>query len=179
MSSSPLPPPERLSKGRLGRALEVLVPSENPAAAIYGVLTIGALLTAETGLHEKYIDTVGSALIAVALYWLAHAYATMVAWGISGTDRLGVGALGRALLHDSAIVSGSAVPVVVLFGCWVAGADQSTAVTVAVWSILACLVLIELLAGLRSSSTFGELVVGVGVGLAMGAGILALRIILH
>jgi len=93
MSSSPLPPPERLSKGRLGRALEVLVPSENPAAAIYGVLTIGALLTAETGLHEKYIDTVGSALIAVALYWLAHAYATMVAWGISGTDRLGVGAL--------------------------------------------------------------------------------------
>jgi hypothetical protein len=179
MSSSRLPDSEHVQRGRVRKLLEIMVPAENPAAAIYGLLTIGALLTAEAAAHEKYIDTVGSALIAVGLYWLAHAYATMIGWCLAGDEHLGVGALGRALLHDSAIVSGSAVPVLVLFVSWLSGADQSTAVTAAIWSILASIVLFELLAGLRSSSTFSELVVGVVVGLVMGAGILALRIILH
>jgi hypothetical protein len=179
MTSSPPPEHQGMHGGRLGRILEGIVPAENPAAAIYGVLTIGALLTAEAGLHEKYIDTVGSAVIAVCLYWLAHGYATMVGWGIEGGERMSVGSLGRALLHDSSIVSGAAVPVLVLLICWLVGADQSTAVTADLWSILACLVVFELLAGLRTSATRGQLVIGVGVALLMGAGILALRVILH
>jgi hypothetical protein len=175
------PPPieTQARNGRVTRVLETLIPSKNPAAAVYGVLTIGALLTAETALHENYIDTVGSAVLADSLYWLAHAYATMVALCLAGSERLGVGALGRALRHDASILAGAAVPVLVLLVCWLAGASQQTAVSAAVWSTLACLVVFELAAGLRSSSTPGELVLGVGVGLAMGAGILALRIILH
>jgi hypothetical protein len=38
---------------------------ENPGSVIYGVIVIGALLAAERGRHETYLDTVGSAVIAI------------------------------------------------------------------------------------------------------------------
>jgi hypothetical protein len=175
-----LPPMQKAIRGGpLGTILERLVPTRNPDAAIYGLLTIGPLLTAETALHENYIDTVGTAVIALGLTWLAHGYATMVARTLDGSERLGAAALARALAHDLAIVGGAVVPVLVIVACWLAGADEADAVSAAVWSTLACLVLFGLLAGLRSSSTLGELVFGVGVGLVMGAGILVLRVILH
>jgi hypothetical protein len=177
--SRAMPTPERMRRGRLGRVLEALIPTGNPAAAIYGLLTIGALLAAETGLREKYIDTVGSALVALGLYWLAHAYSTMVGWAVSGRERLSPGALGRALRHDSSIVAGAGIPVVVLTVCWVVGADRETAVTVDVWTILVTLIVFELLAGLRWSRTLGDLVFSVGVAMTIGAGILVLRILLH
>jgi hypothetical protein len=179
MAQRPLPSRERLRAGPLHAILEAIVPAENPAIAIYGVLTIGALLAAETAIRESYIDAAGTTLIAAGLYWLAHGYATMVARCIAGEERLGFPALARGLRHDAAILSGAAVPLIAIAVCWLTGGSQSTAVSAAVWSTLACLVLFELLAGLRSSSTVGELIFGVGVGLAMGAGILALRIILH
>jgi hypothetical protein len=40
---------------------------------VYGVILVGALLAAESGVHETYLDTVLSAVIATAIYWLAHA----------------------------------------------------------------------------------------------------------
>lgn len=179
MAGSPPPTPTRPRGGVPRSLLEAVLPSENPAGVIYGLLVIGALLAAESALNEKYIDTVGSALIVVALYWLGHAYATVVASRIATGERLSARALRRALAHDAALVRGATVPIVVLLVCYLIGASQSTAVAAAVWSTVACLVLFELLAGLRSSSTLGELVLGVGVGLTMGVGILGLRIILH
>jgi hypothetical protein len=46
------------------------VSGENPAGVVYGVIAIGALMAAESGRHETYPDTVGSAIIAACLYWL-------------------------------------------------------------------------------------------------------------
>ena len=43
-----------------------------------GVIVIGALLAAESGLHETYLDTFASGGIAAALYWLAHAYSDVL-----------------------------------------------------------------------------------------------------
>ena len=42
---------------------------------VYGVITVGALMAAESGRHESYLDAFASALIATLLYWLAHSYA--------------------------------------------------------------------------------------------------------
>lgn len=179
MADFSAPPRKRIRGGPTTALVEKLFPSANPAAAVYGVITIGALLTAETALRETFLDTVASNAVAIMLYWLAHAYATMVARCMQGTGHLSIGALGRAMAHDIAIVSGAAVPLLVLLVYWLAGASQSTGVSAAVWATLAVLVMIELVAGLRSSSTFGELVLGVCVGLSMGAGIVALRAILH
>jgi hypothetical protein len=162
-----------------GRAAAWVMPGENPSGVIYGVIMIGALLAAESGRHETYLDTVASAVIAAALYWLAHAYATVLGRRLSGREQLTSSSLWRALVHDWALIRGAAIPLVVLLIAWATGAAQQTAVSAALWSAVASLVGFELLAGLRSRASAGELALEVGVGGLMGLGILALRIVLH
>ena len=161
------------------RAVERIVPAENPAGAVYGMIVIGALLAAESGRHEGYPDAVGSTLIALGLYWLAHAYADSLGRRLATHERLTAAALGRALLHDWAIVRGAAIPLVALLLAWALGAARETGVNAALWSTVASLVAFELLAGVRSRATRGELALEGGVGIAMGLAILALKVLLH
>lgn len=155
------------------------MPEENPSGVVYGIIVIGALLAAESGRHETYLDTIASAVIAAALYWLAHSYATVLGRRLSAHEPLTAGALRRALAHDWALIRGAAVPLLVLALAWAAGAAQATAVTAALWSVIASLIAFELIAGIRSRATPSELVLQGCVGVTMGLGILALKIILH
>ncbi|HEY2140575.1 MAG TPA: hypothetical protein VGG98_00780 [Solirubrobacteraceae bacterium] len=155
------------------------MPEENPAGIVYGVITIGALLAAESGRHESYLDTFASAAIALGLYWLAHTYANLLGRRLVTHERLTGHALWRAILHDWAIVRGAAIPLLALPIAWIAGAAQATAVAAALWSAVVSLVAFELLAGLRARAAPGELVLEGGVGIAMGIAILALKAVLH
>lgn len=155
------------------------MPDENPSGVIYGVIVIGALLAAESGRHESYLDTVLSTAIAAALYWLAHSYASVLGRRLEMHERLTAGGLLHALGHDWALVRGAAIPLLALLIAWITGAGQQTAVSAGVWSAIGSLLLFELLAGLRSRATRGELAIEVAVGLAMGIAILALKIVLH
>jgi len=155
------------------------VPAENPSGVVYGIIAIGALLAAESGRHETYLDTVGSAALAACLYWLAHAYATLLGRRLVRREVLTATTLWRALIHDWAIFRGAAVPLAALMIAWATGAAQETAVTAALWSAVAAVVAFELAAGIRSRARPAELALEVGVGLVMGVGILALKILLH
>lgn len=140
---------------------------------------VGALLAAESGSHESYLDTLGSAAIAIALYWLAHAYASVLGHRLATHESLTARALLRALGHDLTLVRGAAIPLVALLIAWAAGAAQQTAVTAALWSTVASLIAFELLAGIRSRAKPCELALEVSVGVVMGVAILALKIVLH
>ena len=94
------------------------MPERNPAGVIYGVIVIGALLAAESGRHETYLETVASAAIAAALYWLAHSYTTVLGRRLQAQERLTPAALGRALAHDWALIRGAAIPLLVLLIAW-------------------------------------------------------------
>jgi hypothetical protein len=146
---------------------------------VYGIIVIGALLAAESARHETYLDTVSSTVIAAALYWLAHAYAGVLGRRLTLQQRLTAGALARALGHDWAIMRGAAVPLLALVLCWAIGVALHTAVAAALWSVIASLIAFELLAGVRSRATPGELALDLGVGAAMGLAILVLKIVLH
>jgi hypothetical protein len=146
---------------------------------VYGVIVIGALLAAESGRHESYLDTVLSALIAAALYWLAHAYASVLGRRLANNERLTGAALVRALGHDWALIRGAAVPLLALLLAGAVGASQEAAVTAGLWSAVASLVVFELVAGIRSRATRAELAVELAVGATMGLAILALKIVLH
>ncbi len=166
-------------RGRVRRAAEWIVPAENPSGVVYGVIVIGTLLAAESGRHETYVDLFASDLIAACLYWLAHAYATVLGHRLSTQEPLTVNALGRGLVHDWALVRGAALPLVVLLFAWAAGAALQTAVDVALWSAVASLVAFEVVAGVLSRATRAEFALQVGVGVTMGLAVLALQIVLH
>jgi hypothetical protein len=140
---------------------------------------IGALLAAESGSHDTVADTLGSALIALGIYWLAHSYSEVLGRRLASPGRLTVGMLWRALRDEWAIVEGAAIPLVALVLAWAAGATQETAVTVALWSAVGSLIVFELVAGIRSNATRSELALDVLVGMAMGLAIVILKIILH
>ncbi|HEX4435287.1 MAG TPA: hypothetical protein VH061_00685 [Solirubrobacteraceae bacterium] len=155
------------------------MPTENPSGAVYGVIVIGALLAAESGRHESYLDTLLSAAIAAALYWVAHSYAGVLGRRLSTGERLTLGSLLAALAHDWALIRGASIPLLALVVAALSGAAQEAAVTAAVWSSVISLATFELIAGLRSGAGRGELALEAGVGVAMGLAILALKIVLH
>jgi hypothetical protein len=165
-------------RARLASLAERIVPA-NPGGTVYGILAIGALLAAESGEHESYLDTLASAAIAAALYWVAHAYAELLGQRLAERERLCASALARALAHDWAIMRGAALPLLAIVVAWVAGASQQTAVIAALWSAIVSVVAFELLAGVRARAGARELVFDAGVGAALGLTILALKIVLH
>jgi hypothetical protein len=157
------------------RLADWLIPAENPSGVVYGVMVIGALLAAESGRRETYLDTVGSAVLAAGVYWLAHAYARVLGQRLAEAERLTLDALVRALGHDWALIRGAAIPLLVLLIAWALGASQGVALSAGVWSAVASLIGFELIAGIRSQATPRELVIEVGVGITMGIAILALK----
>lgn len=155
------------------------MPAEAVSGVAYGLIVIGALLAAESGHHEGYADTLASALIAAALYWLAHAYASALGRRVQSRERLSASVLRHTLVHDLAIISGAAVPLLVLLIGWATGAHLEAAVSAAVWSAAASLVVLELTAGVGAHAQPTELLLDAMVGGAIGLGILALKALLH
>jgi len=172
-------PPSAPGGDWIHRAARRIVPTENPARVVYGIVVVGALLAAESGTHESHLDTILSALLAVAVYWLAHAYSSVLGRRLATPGRLTMGMLWRALRHEWAIVEGSAIPLVALVIAWGAGASQETAINVALWTTVAALVAFELAAAVRSDASPGELALDVSVGLAMGLAIIAMKVLLQ
>jgi hypothetical protein len=163
----------------VGHLAEWIVPERNPAGAVYGLITIGALLAAESGLRETYPETVGSAAIAVALYWFAHSYADVLGLRLSEQRRVSWRELWETFIQDWAIARGASLPLLALLVAWATGASQTTAVAAGVWTAVASLIAFELAAGIRSRAGRVELVLEVLVGATMGLAILALRALLH
>src|SRR6059058_1742497 len=99
---APMPPVADSGTGT-AKAAEHRRLAANPAGVIYGLIAIDALLAAESGVHETFPDAVASAVIAAALYWLGHAYATALGERLRGGAHLSFAALRQALAHDWAI----------------------------------------------------------------------------
>lgn len=156
-----------------------MLPTDNPAGVVYGVITVGALMAAESGRHESYIDAFASSLIATLLYWLAHSYSDLLGDRLSTGEPLTMKVLARELAHDWAIVRGAAIPLLALVIAWVVGAGRESGVTAALRTAVVTVVVFELLAGIRAKSTPGELLLKAGVGVAMGIAILAVKGILR
>ena len=133
------------------RVVEWFVPVDNAAGAVYGVILIGALLAAESKRHETYLEAESSALIAAAVFWLAHAYATVLGWRLGVGARLSARAVGRALAQDWNLMTGAAIPLLVLPLAWLIGGALGP------W----------------------ELALDITVGAGLGLAILALKIVLH
>jgi hypothetical protein len=151
----------------------------NPAGLVYGTITVGALLAAESAQRETYLETVGAVLIALVLYWLAHSYAQFTARRLQGDEPLTVGALARTMAHELSILAGAAVPLLTVVVWWAAGARLASAVTAAIWAAAAMTVVLEVVAALRTDRSGSELVVQIAFGLLLGLLVIAIMLVLH
>jgi hypothetical protein len=151
----------------------------SPGALILGTITIGALLAAESAQRETYGETVGAVAIALVLYWLAHAYADFAARRLRENEPLELSGLLRAMASEVSILFGAAIPLLALLICWAAGAALTTAVTAAIWTSAAMILIIEVVSGVRSGETGHDLVLQTALGAVLGTLVIVLRVVLH
>lgn len=161
------------------RCAEWIVPEDNPSGTIYGLVAIAALLAAESGRHETYLETELSAIIAAATYWLLHAYARLLGHRLTTKEHLSARSLAGALARDRALLRGASIPLAALIVASIFGVTQADAVTIALWTAVAAIVAFELAAGIRAHASAGELALETGVGIVLGIAVLSLKIVLH
>jgi hypothetical protein len=149
------------------------------SAAIYGLMTVGALLAAESALSETYAETVGAVAITMLVYWLAHSYAEFASHRLKEREPSRFAALGHIMVEQVPILFGAAVPLVALLIDWAAGASLSTAVITALITSAVMVMVIEVAAGVRAKQSGRELVLQALFGGLLGLLIIALRLVLH
>jgi hypothetical protein len=167
------------AQGGAGAAARIPLVSTNPAGAIYGTITVGALLAAESARSEGFGDTIAAVALTMVLYWIAHAYATSAADRIRDETHLTVKGFADALVHQVPILGGAVVPLLALVIFGIAGATLSTAVTAAIWTAAAVIAAIETTAAMRAGAKGGELAVQIGVGVGLGLLVIAIKVVLH
>jgi VIT1/CCC1 family predicted Fe2+/Mn2+ transporter len=163
----------------LAWAVGLLVPEDNPARHVDGVILTGALLAVESTRRETLAQAAGAVAIVIVLLWLSHSYAETVAERLKVGRPLSAHHIWNTAVHELALLRGAFVPLVVLLLADLFGRDVQTAVVAALVSAVVLLFLIELVAALRAHLSWRELATQVCVGGLLGAGVLGLHLIWH
>jgi hypothetical protein len=161
------------------RAARWLVAETNPAGAVFGIITVGALLAAESRVVETHLELVASVLLTIVVYWFAHSYSEVVGLRVVTRGRADWAKMRWVFGHELPIVKGAVPALLAVCIAWAAGATQETAATIGMWTAVASLITFEIAAGLRVEAEGPELLLDGLVGIAMGLAIFALRAIVH
>jgi hypothetical protein len=148
-------------------------------AAVYGTITVGTLLAAEGGGSETYGDTLAAVSIAIVLVWLAGAYADFTESRLLRRQGFTLGGFAAGLAHELTIVLAAAPPLLTLVICWAAGVPLTSAVTAAIWTSVAMVVIVEVVVGLRARLNGQQLAMHTALGALFGLLIIALKLVLH
>jgi hypothetical protein len=151
----------------------------NPGAVVYGTITVGALLAAESAKRETYADTVGAVALALLVFWLAHAYSEFTAQRLEQKQPFTLNRLTRTLIHELMTIVGAAIPLAALLVCWIAGVRLTSAVAAALWTSAATIVIVEVVAGVRAKLAAAALMAQAAVGALFGLLVIALKLVLH
>jgi hypothetical protein len=151
----------------------------NTGGVLYGTITVGALLAAESADRETYARTVGAVAIAMLLYWLVHAYSSFAEHRVEQGLPLSLRGLARTLAAELMIVAGAAVPLLAVLICWAVGARLSTAVSAAIYTSSAMIVVIEVVAGVSAELSGRDLIVQIALGAVFGLLVISLNLALH
>jgi hypothetical protein len=154
-------------------------PPFNVRASVYGLITVGAVLAAESATRETYAETVLAVVLALILYWLADSYAELVALRVRQSEPLTAAAMGRMLRHEVPIMVGGAPPLAAVLIAWVAGAGLDTALVASLVTAAVTILATEVLVGMQADLSGRELAIQAFVGTLLGVLVLALRLVLH
>jgi len=158
--------------------LWVLDPEDNPTSVVYGLLTVGTVIAVESARSVDIAAEIEAVVLIIFLYWLAHAYASLLGRRLSSGSTISVRTIGQALRREWALVRGATVPVVIMLLTWMLGWSISAIEWSGIISAIVLLVLFEVAAGLRSHlPPLGVVVQGL-VGVTFGLTLLVVRALL-
>jgi hypothetical protein len=150
-----------------------------PGPFLYGALVVGAVLDAESQKQETFAETVAGVVITVVLLWLAHTYAQIIGQRLEKGEHLSRRLVASKMSHEFAILTGAALPLIVVLIWWAGGADLNSALSAGVWTAAITIVAANVLAGFRANLSGADLVFQTSIGALLGIGILVLKLIYH
>jgi hypothetical protein len=150
-----------------------------PGPFVYGALIVGAVLDAESQKQETFAETVAGVVITIILLWLAHAYAQIIGQRLEKGEHLSFRLIGNKMAHEFSILTGAAVPLLVVLIWWAGGANLDSALSAGVWTAAITIVAANVLAGFRAHLSGTDLVFQTSIGAFLGLGILVLKLIYH
>lgn len=148
-------------------------------AAVYGTISVGALLAAESAGQETYANTVIAVVLTLLLYVLAHTYSEYTAERMRRKEGLNLRALARTARSEAWLLPGAGVPLLAVLIGWIAGASLDTSVTAAVWTSAGMVMVFEVGFAVRADAPGREIAVQAAVGAVLGLLVIALRYVLH
>ena len=154
------------------------VPS-NPRGLVYGTLLVATLLAAEPPRRETYARTVAAIVVAMIVYWLAASYAEFTGDRVLEEQPFTLESFGQTARRELAVIYGGVGPLIAVLVCWAAGAQLTTAVTIAVWTAVAIIVATEVAIGIRTELNCRQLFIQTGMGVVLGLMVVAVRVLLH
>ena len=157
--------------------LWALDPRDNPGSLIYGILTVGAVISAESGTTQHQPREIITAAVAVVIYFLIHAYSTLLGNRLHGSGVLSRTELVRAIADESPILRGASLPVLTMVVFWLLGFSADTMEWAGIVCAIVLLVLFEFLAGLRSHLGRGWIWLQAGMGAAFGLLLAMLKVL--
>jgi len=155
------------------------VASENAEGAVYGTVMVGVLLAAEDPRREGYPGTIEAAALVLVLYLLTHLYTHILGARLRTSEPLSMTLLRHGCVHELPIIEGALVPTLALLVAWAAGAHVTSGVTIALWTTVVTILVLEVTAGWRARLRLRRLWLQAGAGAIMGLAIIALKLILH
>lgn len=165
------------------RLLKWIEPEDNPRNTVYGTIAAGLVIAAADPATATYPRIIEATVVAVATYWVAHGYAHWLAErfrrGAAPESARSAPGFLNALLHEWPLTEGAAVPLTALLIAWAADAPLTAAETAAVSTAAAALAMFELAGGLRRRLRPLQLLANAAVGLLLGAGLFAVKDLLH
>jgi hypothetical protein len=151
----------------------------DPAGLVYGTIAVGALLAAESARQETYLRTIAAVVVTMLLYWLAHSYAEFTGRRLENSEPFKLNGLAQMMAHEVSVLIGAGLPLLVLLITWVAGAQLTNAVTAAIWSSAAMIVVIEVTIGIRAQLPGRDVIAQTVFGAVLGLLVITLRVLLH
>jgi hypothetical protein len=116
--------------------------------AIYGTI-IGASVMAATEEHTPVGDVAASVVLTLIVYWLAERWSFLLGSHLTG-EPITLAHARRVFAEGFSMVEASYTPLLVLVVAWGLGADENTAVNLALLATVAVLLALGLVAGRRA-----------------------------
>jgi hypothetical protein len=155
----------------LSLVFDWLDPEEHAAGVVYGIITVGAVIAIEGSNNLPVWHDIGATVIVLVIYWIAHAYATIMGDLYRTKERWSWLHVATTLRHEQAILRGASIPIVAMMAAALLG-DREAMVTwvgliVMIILLMAFQVVAGQRAGMRGLALGGQLLVGVFFGVLL------------
>jgi hypothetical protein len=148
-----------------------LDPEEHAAGVVYGIITVGAVIAIEGGNNLPVWHDIGATVIVLVIYWIAHAYSTIMGDLYRTKARWSWPHVAMTLRHERAILRGASIPILAMIAAALLGVRESTVTWTALVAMITLLMAFQVVAGqragMRGIALVGQLLVGVFFGVLL------------